>query len=133
MAVSSLREALAPAYESAVYTAELPAGRVEFRIGRAPEGPVPEVPLAIITAWNPGSRRTRRAANCRANQRLAKALQAGGWSIHPAGGRSEDGVHEEPSFAVVGIMPDAVLALARVFGQAAVFYWDGTRARLLWC
>lgn len=121
------------AYEQAVYTAELPAGRVELRVHARPTGPVPDSTLAIVTAWNPGTKRPSETENRKANDRLYAALRAGGWSFYPAGGRSADGTHVEPSFAVLGIDADTALALARQFDQAAILYWDGAAARLLWC
>lgn len=124
--------ALARAYEQAIYTAELPAGRVLLRIHAPASGPVSDRSFAIITAWNPGTRRPSISENRGANARLAAALRREGWSTYPASGRSEDGGHEEPSFAVMDIEPERALALARSFGQAAVLYWNGTEARLLW-
>lgn len=126
------RTALARLYEQAVYMVELPTGQVEFRVGAAPDGPLPEGPLAIVTAWNPGLERPSEADNRKANERLRKVLNQNGWIFYPACGRSEDGRHGEPSFAVMDIEPEQALALARQFEQAAVLYWDGVRARLLW-
>ncbi len=125
--------ALERAYENALYSAELPAGHVAFRIGEAPKGPAPKDALAIITAWDPVTARRADEVNREANARLGEALQASGWMSHPAKACAPDGTHEEPSFAVPGMDPDSALALARTFGQAAVFCWDGARARLLWC
>lgn len=127
------RAALERAYENALYSAELPAGRVEFRVGQVPRGAAPKEALAIITAWDPGSVRRSETVNREAGVRLAAALQAGGWAFHPARACAPDGTHEEPSFAVPGMGPDSARALARAFGQVAVFYWDGTRACLIWC
>lgn len=131
--MKSVRDDLVRAYERAVYVAELPEGTCEFRIGAAPVGPSPNAPLAIITAWNPGVRRPAEAANQAANRRLEATLQEWGWQYYPACGRSEDGSHTEPSFAVPDIAPDAAVDLACAFRQAAVFYWDGKDSRLLWC
>lgn len=127
------RAALAHAYESAIYTAELPAGHVEFRIGDRPIGSAPAGSLAIITAWNPGLERPSETANCKANEKLRMLLNQRGWIAYPASGCSEDGKHEEPSLAVMDIEPEQTLALARQFDQAAILYWDGVEARLLWC
>ncbi len=121
------------AYEQAVYTVELPAGRVEFRMHARPTGPVPDNALAIVTAWNPGAKRPSETENCKANNRLYAVLCAGSWLFYPASGRSADGTHVEPSFAVLGIDARSALALARQFDQAAILYWDGTATRLLWC
>lgn len=127
------RAALARAYEDAAYTVEFPTGRIEFRIGKSPKGPVPEGTLAIITAWNPGLRRPGERENREANERLRAALREGGWTFHPASGHDADGSHEEPSFAVLRIDARSALDLARRFGQAAIVFWDGAFARLLWC
>ena len=127
------RAALAHAYESAVYTADLPAGRIELRVGQPPQGSAPRGTMAIITAWNPGTERPCESDNIKANERLRAALREGGWTLHPASARARDGSHAEPSFAVPGIGADSALALARQFDQAAILFWDGVAARLLWC
>ncbi len=131
--MKSLRDDLVRAYERAVYVAELQEGTVEFRIGVAPVGPAPDTPLAIITAWNPGHSRPTKDVNESANRQLEAALLKAGRNYYPAYGRSEDGTHKEPSFAVTGIDSAAVIALARHFRQAAVFFWDGKQSCLLWC
>jgi len=125
-------ETLAAAYAAAVYTAELPGGRVVFRVDRAPAGPAPATPLAIVTGWNPGHARPDDTVNRAANARLASELDRAGYAVYPAVGRSPDGSHAEPSFAVAGIEPGAALQLAARFGQAAILYWDGCAARLMW-
>jgi len=127
------RAALARAYESAAYTADLPSGRITFRIGEPPQGPSPRGPLAIITAWNPGADRPCERDNSKANERLHALLCKRGWRFHPACGYATDGSHVEPSFAVLDIDADAALGLARQFGQVAILFWDGVSARLLWC
>jgi len=131
--VNPTRAGLARAYERAVYLADLPEGPVEFRLQAVPKGPAPAGSLAIITAWNPGTERPTEAANAEANRRLEEALKSSGRPYYAALGRSEDGTHVEPSFAIVDIDPPSALGLAREFRQAAVFYWDGSAARLLWC
>lgn len=131
--MTSLRDGLRCAYECAVYVAELPAGKVEFRLEHAPYGPAPDTPLAIVTAWNPGILRPSGAVNKAANRQLEAALKESGRKYFPACGHSQDKSYMEPSFAVSGITPRAAVGLGRAFGQAAVFYWDGSNARLLWC
>lgn len=123
---------LAATYAAAIYTAELPDGRVEFRIGNAPRGPAPSDALAIITAWNPGHKRPGRRANRQANRRLAADLERARLAFYPATGRSADGAHAEPSFAVMAVTQEEALAIACRFRQAALLYWDGRTARLLW-
>jgi len=125
-------ETLRAAYAAAVYEAELPAGRITFRVGAVPRGPAPVEPLAIVTAYNPGHARPGEVDNRAANERLAATLARAGWDFHPALGRSADGRHREPSFAVAGIDVDRALAIARRFGQAAILYWNGSEARLAW-
>jgi len=125
-------ESLEAVYNAAVYEADLPAGRVTFRTGAPPQGPAPAQTLAILTGWNPGHARPGEAANRAANARLAAELHRAGHVAYPACGRSPDGRHAEPSFAVTGIGAEAALALAGRFGQAAILYWDGRAARILW-
>ncbi|WP_106427075.1 DUF3293 domain-containing protein [Tepidiforma thermophila] len=118
-------------YGSAVYEAELPGGRVTFRVGDCVPGA--PGPFAIVTAWNPGHERPPREVNEARNAELRSEIERRGWHWGPAEGRSPDGTHQEPSFAVWGAPLDEVLALAREFGQAAVAWFDGERARLAWC
>ncbi|HUO82790.1 MAG TPA: DUF3293 domain-containing protein [Gammaproteobacteria bacterium] len=89
--------------------------------------------LAVVTAWNPGVSRPGRVANERANARLAEQLRSERRRWLPAVGRSADGEHREPSFAVLGISAEEARALAEQFGQAAAFHWDGRSGRLVWC
>lgn len=127
------RTLLGRAYEDAVYTADLPAGFVEFRIGKKPSGPAPNESLAIVTACNPGRQLFTDVDNRKANDRLAESLQTAGLAFHPTRACAPDGSHAESSFAVPGISPAAALDLARQFDQAAILFWDGDSARLLWC
>lgn len=125
-------EPLRAAYAAAIYEAELPAGRVTFRVGAVPRGPAPVEPLAIVTAYNPGHTRPGGADNRAANERLAATLARAGWDFYPAIGRSAGGRHREPSFAIAGIGVDRALAIAHRFEQAAILYWNGSEARLAW-
>lgn len=128
-----LPEDLRGTYERAVYEAELDAGHVVFRIGQEPRGAAPPTSLAILTAWNPGHERPGEGFNRMANERLAAEIKKRGYACHPATGRTEDGMHDEPSFAVPGISIEEAAKLGRRFRQAAFFYWDGTSARILSC
>lgn len=92
-----------------------------------------EKQLAVLTGWNPGVSRPGRAANVKANARLEARLCKEARRYVPAVGRSPDGSHAEPSFAVFDLDADDARTLAEDFGQAAVFCWDGKRARLEWC
>ncbi|MDN5864468.1 MAG: DUF3293 domain-containing protein [Gammaproteobacteria bacterium] len=120
-------------YERAVYEAELEEGRVRFQVAQAPVGRAPSQALAIVTAWNPAELRPERAVNERANVRLAEEIERCGWRAYAARGGSGDGSHVEPSFAVANISRAEALALGRRYAQAAVFYWDGSDATILYC
>lgn len=134
MAVTApLSHALWETYERAVYEAELETGHVIFRVGRTPQGQAPDSALAIVTAWNPAHERPGDPANRKANARLAAEIERRGFRHRPALGRSEDGAHVEPSFAVTDVTRAEAAILGRRFEQAAVFYWDGAEAQILSC
>lgn len=118
-------------YERAVYEAELEGGKVVFRIGQEAQGAVPAEKLVILTGWNPGYERPGLGFNRQANERLASELQRRGHQYYPALGRTDDNSHDEPSIAVLGMFPEEAAELARMFRQAAFFYWDGAMARVM--
>jgi hypothetical protein len=120
-------------YERAVYEAELDSGVVRFRVSAHSEGQLPEVSLAIVTAWNPGELRPERAVNERANAGLAEELVREGRRFFSARGRDESASHLEPSFAVIDITRAEAVSLGRRYAQAAVFFWDGREAAILSC
>jgi hypothetical protein len=107
--------------------------RTLFRVDCVPLGIAPATSVTIITAWNPGLQRPNDAQNQAANAQLEASLHARQYTFFPAVGQSADGMHTEPSFAVLSLTEAEALALGREFGQAAVLYWDGTQAKLLWC
>lgn len=118
-------------YRAAVYEVALPAGRAAFRIGEGVPGA--PGPFAVVTAWNPGRARPGREENEARNRALRAEVERRGWQWLPAEGRSPDGAHREPSFAVFGATLEEALALGRQFGQAAIVWFDGEAARLAWC
>lgn len=120
-------------YERAVYEAELESGAVQFRVMAHSEGRLPEVSLAIVTAWNPGELRPERAVNERANAELAAELERAGRRFYNARGRDAVASHIEPSFAVIDISRAEAVRLGRRYAQAAVFFWDGHDAAILSC
>jgi len=126
------RQHLEQLYREAIYEVDLPAGPVAFQVGAALPPALP-VPLALVTAWNPGNERPGEPANRAANRRLEAELARRGLPFFPARGRDEAGAHVEPSFAIVGILREDALALARSFGQAAIVCAVAGRAELLWC
>ncbi len=119
-------------YRDAIYEVDLPGRTVVFRIGEAAPAGLP-VPLALVTAFNPGTSRPCEAENQAANRRLEAEITRRGWLCFPARGRDAAATHVEPSFAIPDISPEDALALARQFGQAAIVYVHGGRVTLLWC
>jgi hypothetical protein len=119
-------------YRDALYEVDLPGGTVAFRIGDAPPRGLP-LPLAIITAYNPGLERPGEAANREANRRLEAEMDRRGLRYLSGRGRDVAGGHVEPSFAVIGMPREDALALAAHFGQSAIVYADAGGVALLWC
>lgn len=112
----------------AVYEVDFASGLRQFRHGQS--GP-PAPAFAIVTAWHPGISRPSQAENEAGNTRLEAALDADGYCYVSARGFDDERTHVEPSFAVVGIEEDTALTLAREFGQAAIFWWDGSAGRVV--
>lgn len=119
-------------YRAADYEVDLPTGTVVFHIGDAAPAGLP-VPLALVTAFNPGASRPCEEINRAANRRLEAEIAHRGSSWFPARGRDAAATHIEPSFAIPDISPEDALALARQFGQAAIVYCDEGNVDLLWC
>ena len=127
---------LARTFERALFDVHLPDGTVTLMVRRAPLGnraPIRDRRFAIVTAYNPGHARPGVEANRAANERLRAEIERRGWAWHEAVGYSPERDHQEPSFAVLDVAEDEVVELARQFGQAAIFAWDGRRGRLVWC
>lgn len=94
-----------------------PAGELPTALG---------LPVHVITAWNPGSRRLDRRSNDQRNTRLRADLETTGARWVPARGCSPDGTWCEDGMAVGGWRRERICALARQHGQAAVFeLWPG--------
>ena len=119
-------------YRDAIYEVDLPTGTVTLRIGEATPERLPG-PLALVTAFNPGTSRPREETNRSANHRLEVEITRRGWRWFPARGRDAAATHVEPSFAITGIARDEALALGRQFGQAAIVFVDVEQVSLLWC
>ena len=92
----------------------------------------PASTLAIITAWNPGSGEPRPddRANRRANERLAKHLDARMVERWPATNAPSSRFSEE-SFAVLGIDLDEAFRIGDAFQQRAIYYVDKGRPLLV--
>lgn len=88
---------------------------------------------ALITAYNPGSRRVAPLRNELANRRLRNALIAHGWRVLPTL-VDGPGWPAEPGFFVLGLPMPIAAALGRCFGQAAVVCGARNAAPVLvWC
>lgn len=104
----------------------LRVGRREIDIDKVADlaralGPA-TLPLTVLTAYNPQGEPHERAWNEDANAVLRGRLREMGLIILPATGRAAAGDWEEPGFAVSGISQAAARALARQFGQLALFW-----------
>lgn len=118
-------------YRDAVYAIWLGGREVTFRVGESIDGVTD--PFVLVTAYNPGHERPPAEANAAHNAELRQVIEARGWRWVPAEGRSADGTHREPSFAVFGIAREEGIDLGRRFGQAAICWFDGATVRLEWC
>ena len=94
----------------------------------APEAALPQGPLGIVTAWNPGvgevgGRVLSLAENEARDTRLRRRLEAAELDHVRIVGRSPSGAHAEASWLVAGL-PPVILELGRDFGQDAVYLVD---------
>lgn len=118
-------------YENAAFEVDFPGGTRLFRVG--PEGAPGIEPFLLLTAWDPGHERPTLEENQANNARLETDFRQRGWRYLTARGRNAENTHMEPSFAVFAAPEDEILGLARKYDQAAVFAWDGSEGRLIWC
>lgn len=108
-------------------------GTVRFRIDGNGDAPptFPASTFAIITAWNPGGeQRANPQLNTRANERLAKHLDARMVARWPAVNAPGSRWREE-SFAVLGLDLDEAWRLGEAFQQRAIYYIDRGRPLLV--
>lgn len=84
----------------------------------------------VLTAWNPGWERPERPVNDAANLRLQKDLEALGVEVWPAVGASRHDDHSEPGFIAWGMDGQSGCAVARRFGQFAIYVYDAQGTRL---
>jgi len=123
--------ALERLYLRALYRVETPAGARSFRIGDPVED-LDGTPFAMITAFNPGGAERPPAENRTANQRLRRALEDVGCTLLDGLSHDDAGMHREPQFAAFGLARATALEIARAFGQAAIVWFDGRTAQLVW-
>jgi hypothetical protein len=86
--------------------------------------PLATAPVHVLTAHNPGAERPGDAENRRRQAALEAELGAAGLTVVRAVASAPDGTHAEESAAVVGWDDAAALALARRYGQDALFRWS---------
>lgn len=117
-----------------VVFAGLVGGRLTVRPAARP-GPYPlaAAPVHVLTAHNPGAGRPGDAENRRRQAALEAELAAAGLAVVRAVASAPDGTHAEESAAVVGWDDAAALALARRYGQDAVFRWSPTAWEVVPC
>ena len=87
-------------------------------------------PFAIVTACDPHGRPLPPGENAQRTATLGTELRLAGVLLATVTGRSPDGQHAEPGFACALPRSEAV-ALARAWGQSALFWFDGDRFSLL--
>lgn len=80
-------------------------------------------PLHFLTAWDPGHERPGEAANRTRQAALERDLDAQKTTYWRAVGFDLDSEHREEGVAVAGVPEAEVLALARHYGQRAIFIW----------
>ena len=80
--------------------------------------------FVVVTACNPHGRTVGDAENAARTQALLERLKASELAWLPVDGLSPDGAHREAGVAVAMSRSDAQ-ALARDFGQSAIFTYDG--------
>ncbi len=80
---------------------------------------------AVITAHNPG-RMLGREENERREHELKAVVESSGAPFLAADGVSPDGSHREAGLAIA-LDQRAAVALAKAFGQSAIFWFDGAR------
>ncbi|TCZ87078.1 DUF3293 domain-containing protein [Lysobacter sp. N42] len=118
--------ALARAFASAVYRAELGGDPVELRVGQPAteiERRLPASTYAFITAWNPDAERQPGQANARDDDALAARLEAAGVDFRRTWAQDAEGGHREAGWLVAGLSPERADALAREFEQAGILAW----------
>lgn len=111
------------AYAQVVFAC--PGGPLTLRPADRPGRYPPAVsPVHVLTAYDPGAARPGAAENRRRQAALEAELAARGLAVTRAVASAVDGTHAEPSAAVVGWDDGEALALARRFGQDAIFRWS---------
>jgi hypothetical protein len=114
------------AFASALYEVRIEGRWIDALDEQAPQPDL--LPLAILTAANPGARLLDEAENRLRNQSLQRRVDAAGWRQWPARGRAPDTSWVEDSLLVEAPVA-AIDELARAFGQLAVWLRRPAAAR----
>lgn len=118
--------ALAEAFASAVYRAELGGDLVEFHVGRRAseiERRLPASTYAFVTAWNPEAERQPVRENAKDDDALAARLAAAGVDHRRTWAQDAHGGHREAGWVVAGLDAARADALGRDFDQAGILAW----------
>ncbi len=127
---------LLAAFEKTAYTAALPEGMIELRIGEP--APVLDALLrerehrcwAYVTAYNPGSTRDD-AANPARHARLLAEVEKRGRPWFPGRAIAAGDWPAEESLLILGLEQNEAQALGRAYGQLAVVVGELGGAPLL--
>lgn len=93
---------------------------------------LPGSSLAIVTAWNPGSRMLPGAENRQRNEALTKALPPHAVAILPALGEGDAGDWPpEESLGIAGVSLEEAARLAALFEQNAFVFVEKDQAAVL--
>ncbi|GAB1596122.1 hypothetical protein PAGU2638_18010 [Lysobacter sp. PAGU 2638] len=118
--------ALARAFASARYQADLGGEPIEFGVGeRVPEieSRLPASSYAFITAWNPDAESQPVRENAASDDALVARMDALGVDYRRARAQAPDGGHREAGWLVAGLDPVRADALGREFDQAGILAW----------
>jgi hypothetical protein len=118
-------------FRAARYAVQTPDSQVEFRIGGAIEA-LRGREFALLTAFNPAGIERDASENQEAQRRLRDELASRPFTVWPASSNDSNGGHHEDQFAVFGISKGEAVSLAEAFGQAAIVWFDGQTAELVW-
>jgi hypothetical protein len=94
------------------------------------------LPLYVISAWNPGSKRLADDPNASANALLRERIEGLGGApiLHAAGHDPDPGAnYHEDGFAVAGISQEQAVTLDRQFSQDAIFEITAPGHRVVPC
>jgi hypothetical protein len=108
--------------EPAVWS--VPVRRFAVEAAKKPAGLDVDGSFAVITAFHPHPWRLDPEENLARHRQLRVELSRRGLHAIPCAGSSKDGSHREDGFAIA--CPRVIAAaIARRFGQAAFYWWDG--------